>query len=276
MEQKRDNVAVLIDGFNFYHAICTHMKSIEYPRSLKWLDYDSLVRNVILKNVNYDKLIINFYTALNSFKHDNQGKNHSSIINHQIYTQALKYKNIKVIEGKFKIRDENLNTYVVCKNCSHNQFIHKFNIDLPNRIFCSHCNNEILPSDIDCIKKVEEKKTDVKIAIDLVNIARDNIYNKIYLFSTDSDFIPAVEYIKDYCKNVQIIIVAPSDKIVIKKFNNKTNKLEINSVPRYGTSEFNNLGVFVYRLKLSKLVNHLFDDEIILENSTKITNPWKD
>ena len=47
MEQKRDNVAVLIDGFNFYHAICTHMKSIEYPRSLKWLDYDSLVRNVI-------------------------------------------------------------------------------------------------------------------------------------------------------------------------------------------------------------------------------------
>ena len=30
-----DKVAVLTDGFNFYHAIKAHIKTVKYPKSLK-------------------------------------------------------------------------------------------------------------------------------------------------------------------------------------------------------------------------------------------------
>ncbi len=49
-----DKVAVLIDGFNFYHAISAHIKSVCYPKNFKWLDYDSLVRNILLKTKNIE------------------------------------------------------------------------------------------------------------------------------------------------------------------------------------------------------------------------------
>lgn len=269
-----DKVAVLIDGFNFYHAISSHIKSVSYPRNLKWLDYDALVRSVLLKNRHYDELKINFYTAVNTFKCDSHGKPHKSTVNHRIYTDALKTKNIEVIEGQFKLRDEKLNSYFVCKNCNNTQFIHKLDISFPSKVTCVKCNSEILAEDFKCIKKPEEKKTDVKIAIDLVNIARDGHYNKIFLFSTDSDFIPPVEYIKNKCPKAEIIIVAPSDKFEKRWYNEKEKKLEIKSEYRYGTTEFSKLGVYVHRLRLSKLINCLFDDEIISADGKTLRNPW--
>ena len=269
-----DKVAVLIDGFNFYHAIKAHIKTVTYPKSLKWLDYDSVIRNILLKKCNYDDLCIRFYTAKNTYKYDKHGNPHKSIQHHEIYTSALKSKNIEVIEGKFKFRDEPLNSYVLCNNCNHEQFIHKFDIQFPSKVNCVKCHSEILPDNMRCIKKVEEKKTDVKIAIDLVNIARDGFYNKIFLFSTDSDFIPPVEYIKNNCPNTEIIIVAPSDKHVIKKYNEKSQRLEITSAYRFGTTEFSNLGVTVLRLKLSKLINCLFNDEIVSVDGKILRNPW--
>ena len=268
-----DKVAVLIDGFNFYHAISSHINSVSYPENLKWPDYDKLVRNVLLKNRQYDDLKINFYTAINTYKCDSHGKPHKSTVNHRIYTDALKTKNIEVIEGQFKLRDERLNSYYVCKNCNNTQFIHRFKVTFPDKITCVKCNSEFAEEDFKCIKKPEEKKTDVKIAIDLINIARDGNYNKIFLFSTDSDFIPPVEYIKKNC-SAEIIIVAPSDKFEIKRYNEKKQKLEIVSAYRYGTTEFSKLGVTVLRLKLSKLINCLFDNEIKTSYGRILRNPW--
>lgn len=274
MPVEKDNVVVLIDGFNFYHAICKHMKTVSYPRNLKWLDYDALMRNVLLKDRPFNKLKINFYTAVNTFKYDNNGNPHKSIQNHRIYTSALKTKNIDIIEGKFKFRDEPLNSYVICSNCKHEQFIHHFDVLFPKAISCVKCSNSISPDDMKCIKKVEEKKTDVKIAVDLVNYARDGEYNKIFLFSTDSDFIPPVEYIQKKCPNVKLILVAPSDKIQKTRYNPKTQRLENKSENLYNTSEFQNLGVSVIRLRLSKLIDCLFDDEIESVNGKILRNPW--
>lgn len=269
-----DNVAVLIDGFNFYHAICKHMDRVTYPKSLKWLDYDALIRKVILKNRPYDKLKINFYTANNTKKRDNNGKPHPSIEHHRTYTDALKTKNINIIEGQFKFRDEKLNTYTVCESCKNEQFVHKFDIQFPKTICCTKCNKIIDPSKITKIIKVEEKKTDVKIAIDLINIARDGEYNKIFLFSTDSDFIPPVEYIQNNCPNVKLIVVAPADKKEETIYNKKTGRIDKKSPFIYNTSDFQKLGVFVLRLKLSKLYNCLFDDTIYLPNNQYLQNPW--
>lgn len=269
-----DNIAILIDGYNFYHAICAHMKEIHYPRCLKWLDYDCVVRNILLKNKQFNDLKIFFYTANNTHKYDKNGNPHKSINSYNVYTQALKTKNIEVIEGLFKFRDEHLNSYVECKDCRHTQFIHKINIEFPSKVVCDKCGVEISPTDLKCLKKVEEKKTDVKIAIDLVNLARDGHYNKIFLFSTDSDFIPPAEYIKKSCKNVQLIIVAPSDKISRKQYNQNNGKLETISRFRYNVTDFKDLGIDVLRIKISKFINCLFPDSLVTQEGKILKNPW--
>lgn len=269
-----DNIAVLIDGYNFYHAICSHMNEVHYPRCLKWLDYDCVARNILLKGRPYNCLNIRFYTANNTFKCDKNGNPHKSINSYNVYTQALKTRNIEVIEGQFKFRDEHLNSYVECRNCQHTHFIHKININFPTKVSCTRCGTEILPEDLKCLKKVEEKKTDVKIAIDLVNLARDGHFNKIFLFSTDSDFIPPAEYIKQNCPNVELIIVAPSDKISRKKYNLKTGKLETSSRFRYNVTDFKNLGISVLRIRISKFINCLFPDEITSLDNRILRNPW--
>jgi len=270
----KDNIVILIDGYNFYHAICKHISEIHYPRCLKWLNYDLVAREILLKNREYNDLKIKFYTAKNTFKFDKNGNPHKSIHSYDIYTEALKTQGIEVIEGLFKFRDEKLNSYVECKNCSHPQFIHKIDIDFPNKINCAKCGTEILPGDLRCLKKVEEKKTDVKIAVDMVNLARDGYYNKIFLFSTDSDYIPAAEYIKNNCPDVSLIIVAPSDKDTWSKYDPKTKKVKNFSKFRFSVSEFNKLGITILRIKLSKFINCLFPDTITLLDDKSLRNPW--
>jgi len=46
--------------------------------------------------------------------------------------------------------------------------------------------------------KIREKGTDVKIAVDLIVGAVDNLYDTAILVSSDTDLIPAIRYIK-YC-----------------------------------------------------------------------------
>lgn len=241
------------------------MKDVLYTYHLKWLDYDKVVKNVIIKKHSYDELKINFYTAINNYKLDSEGRPHKSIANHKAYTGALKARGIEVIEGKFKPRSEKLNCYIDCDKCNQMFFIHKFNISLPNKVKC-YCGEEINTENIKYFKKVEEKK-DVKIAVDLINTARDGHYNRIYLFSTDSDFIPAAEYIKENCPDVELYVVAPSDKRVKKFVEN--GQIKEKSEFRYGTKEFEKIGVKVLRIKLSKFRECLLPDTI---NGYK--NPW--
>jgi len=47
--------------------------------------------------------------------------------------------------------------------------------------------------------RIREKGTDVKIAVDLIVGAVDNLYDTAILVSSDTDLIPAIRYIK-YCK----------------------------------------------------------------------------
>lgn len=263
---KKDNIAVFIDGFNYYHAIKSHMREVLYTSNLKWLNYNELIKKIILKNKDYKDLKINFYTAKNTFKRDSKGKPHESLKHHDIYMKALDKLKINVIEGQFKLRDERLNCYLACTNCDTVKFVHKFQINADSKIHCL-CGTEIDLNNLKAFKKVEEKKTDVKIAIDLVNTARDGKYNKIYLLSTDSDFIPAVEYIKENCPNVKIYIVAPADKIIIRKA--KNGEIKTYSQFRYGVSEFEKLGITIIRLPLSKLRYCLLSD-----NFDGLINPW--
>lgn len=263
---KKDNVAVLIDGFNYYHAIKSHMREVEYTSSLKWLNYDALIRNIILKNKQFKDLKINFYTAKNVFKLNPDGTPHESLTNHDTYMAALTQLGIKVIEGQFKPRAEKLNCYLTCSSCNGMNFVHRFSMTTSSKVYC-RCGSEINMNRIRSFNKVEEKKTDVKIAVDLINIARDGVYNKIYLFSTDSDFIPAVEYIKKHCPNVQVYIVAPADKVTMRRASSAG--IRTISPFRYNVTEFKDLGLTIIRLKLSKLRHCLLPS-----NFKGLIDPW--
>ncbi len=49
-----------------------------------------------------------------------------------------------------------------------------------------------------------EKKVDIKIAIDMISLAYENVYDTAVLVSGDGDFIPVVKKLKDMNKNVEI------------------------------------------------------------------------
>lgn len=50
-----------------------------------------------------------------------------------------------------------------------------------------------------------EKGTDVRIAVDLVVGAIDNLYDSAILVSSDTDLIPALDYVKYKKKNIEYV-----------------------------------------------------------------------
>ncbi len=56
--------------------------------------------------------------------------------------------------------------------------------------------------------KSREKEVDVKLAIDLVNFARDGRYDVGIVFSADNDFRPALRYVRDDLKHGPRVDVA--------------------------------------------------------------------
>ena len=66
--------------------------------------------------------------------------------------------------------------------------------------------------------KIREKGTDVKIAIDLVIGAADDIYDTAILISSDTDLIPALKYIKYKDKNLEYVGFSHAPSLGMQKF----------------------------------------------------------
>lgn len=74
----------------------------------------------------------------------------------------------------------------------------------------------IMPID----KVYKEKGTDVKIAVDLIVGAVDNLYDTAILVSSDTDLIPAVRYVKYKNKKIEYVGFAHSPSLGIQKYAN--------------------------------------------------------
>lgn len=72
----------------------------------------------------------------------------------------------------------------------------------------------IMPVD----KVYKEKGTDVKIAVDLIVGAVDNLYDTAILVSSDTDLIPAISYIKYKKKKIEYVGFAHSPSLGIQKY----------------------------------------------------------
>lgn len=64
----------------------------------------------------------------------------------------------------------------------------------------------------------KEKGTDVKISVDLIVGAVDNLYDAAILISSDTDLIPAIRYIKYKKKKLEYVGFAHSPSLGIQKY----------------------------------------------------------
>jgi len=75
---------------------------------------------------------------------------------HEIYIEALRLRGIKIIEGKIRMREQ------TCKATCKEVFI-----------------------------RLEEKQTDVNIAVKLIDLAINDGFDKVLVISGDTDLVPA-------------------------------------------------------------------------------------
>ncbi len=66
--------------------------------------------------------------------------------------------------------------------------------------------------------KIREKGTDVKIAVDLLVGAIDNLYDTAVLVSSDTDLIPAVQYVKYRKKKLEYVGFSHSPSLGMQKY----------------------------------------------------------
>lgn len=172
--QKR--VLALIDGFNYYHKLDRYQKN--QKTCVKWLDYQSLLHSAIKSHLKTNDFFLEviFFTAIathRSFESQNR---------HRTYINALKYSGVKVVLGEFK--EKTISPCIDCKQKSRDEKIIKH----------------------------EEKHTDVNIAITMLEKAMNNQFDRVYLLSADSDYVPVVKRVKNLFPQKEIIICPPPEK----------------------------------------------------------------
>lgn len=166
----------LIDGFNLYHAITNEFNHGKY----KWLNLKELSKQFIEEDEEIKKVL--FFTAYVTW---DVGKRER----HKNFVTALSSKGIEIVKGNFKSVEK------------------KFQ---KNKMSVSESNlpHEELPEYIK-FRTFEEKETDVNIAVKILEYASTNEYDKLYIVSGDSDFIPAIKSAKKHYRKTKFINILP-------------------------------------------------------------------
>ncbi len=170
-------VAVYIDGFNFFH----HMKKL-YGKKYYRLDYKQLARQFIWHN---EKIVkVEYFTAY--FFPDKDWENR-----HRAYVQALNFKWIQTILWKYQ---EVTKKFVNRKN-NIQKFVYKNII----RKLPVSWQKYFLPDRIE-YKNFEEKRTDVNVALHILEDWLLDVYDKAFVISWDSDISPSIMSVKKHTK----------------------------------------------------------------------------
>lgn len=253
---KKSRVAVYIDGFNYYHAIIHYQKHQGISTGLKWLDYRAYITNKILKNSDdRTNLTINFYTAVNSYLPESNQKRH------EIYIEALKRSGVNIVRGFFKLREIGLNCHIYCPTCNTPTFVNNIEVNRQDEIKCknSNCANLINLSICQKIYVPEEKKTDVNLAINIVLDAEKELFDKFILFSTDSDFLSAAEYVIQ--KGKEFIVAAPATKEIVRTKIEENGQHKPIADYRYKVDGYEKIKAKVERIRMGQLSHYQFPSQ---------------
>jgi len=155
-----NRVSFFIDGFNVFHAL----DSKKYYHKYKWLDYSSLCQCFVTSKDKEEEIY--YFT---SYAHWDPAKKSR----HQLLVRALRMKGIKIVLGKFKLRDKQ----------------------------CRLCNKTF--------QTFEEKQTDVNISIKLFQCAHNDAFDTAVIVTGDSDIAPAILAVKESFPAKKIGLVIP-------------------------------------------------------------------
>jgi len=174
---------VYIDGFNLYYGALSNT-------NYKWLDVVKLFTQIChQQDPNTEIISIKFFTSPVKGSIANRGQDAEQ--SQKSYIKGLKTlypDNFECIEGGFSMQKGKAPIY----------------------------QEPIIKGDKVDIWKLEEKKTDVNIALNMYIDAQKGI-EQVVLVSNDTDLVPAFEAIKREYPNVQIATVLPRMKITGKK-----------------------------------------------------------
>ena len=165
---KKERVAVYIDGSNFYGYLKN--EEISFPKGTKF-DF---------------KEFVNFLVG-----------DKRELVSKRYYTGVFRNldgrdKSKNLIKGQQKFFSKLINDGFVIKR------------------------GRIMPID----KVYKEKGTDVKIAVDLIVGAVDDLYDTAILISSDTDLIPAIRYVKYKNKKIEYVGFAHAPSLGIQKYAN--------------------------------------------------------
>lgn len=170
------NTAIYIDGYNLYYGL---LKNTKY----KWLNLYSLLSEIIkIQNPQSDIVAIKYFTApvISRFSQHKEKAQQSQ----NYYHKALCVQSdncIKIINGYFDIDVSS-------------PILYRKPIDLKAK-------SEVW--------KLEEKQTDVNIALEMYRDASIGEVQQQILVSSDSDLIPALKYIRNDFKSIVLGLVLP-------------------------------------------------------------------
>lgn len=161
-----------IDGFNVYHALNDAIFSeqkISHKPNYKYRKY---------KWLNYRKLALNVVGPSDTIAEIYYFTAYArwrpySYRRHKEYIKALRSENIKIIPGRF------MKKYISCHNCETN--------------FLTH----------------EEKGTDVNIALQILQDAISDTYDRAIIITSDSDILPAIEAVHRNAPDKEMGVMFP-------------------------------------------------------------------
>ena len=167
---------VYIDGYNFYFGV---LKNTPY----KWLDIVSLVKHIChVQNPKMDVVSVKFFTAPVIGRVATKGV--KSLHSQDTYHRALLNSHpeiIEIINGYHLLEKGYLPRY-------------KEPIDKQDRVE---------------VWRLEEKQTDVNLALQLYRDAVLNNYEHAVLVSSDSDLVPALAFLKQDFPHYPVGLILP-------------------------------------------------------------------
>ena len=167
---------IYIDGFNLYYGA---LKGTPY----KWLDIVKLFSTITNElNPESNLIKIKYFTAPVKGKVAIRGQ--QSFQSQNSYLRALNvlYPDlVEIIEGQFSLERGLLPVY-------------KKPLDMQDRVF---------------VWKLEEKQTDVNIALNIYDDVMQGGCEQVILVSNDSDLLPALEFSRQYNPDVKIGVIFP-------------------------------------------------------------------
>lgn len=171
----KKRVNAYIDGFNIYHVILGHIKKKSQPweTDLKWCNLRSLIKSYLKDDEELWEVY--FFTA-DSWDEETKERWNT-------YHKALNEQSITIIKWQY--------------SCITKTFMDKMKVILFKlwiNIWKENINN-YLPKILK-YRTYEEKRTDVNIAVKILEDAFLWKYQKAIIMSWDSDIVPSIESVK--------------------------------------------------------------------------------